>query len=231
MKIFIALLISAICANAQIKNVSSAYAAAYLKAPAGGTTLKTGLVAYWSLDGVLTDSHGTNTLVGNVGLTYTTGIVHSQAKTNGSRVTGPIVSYGANQPWTMMVWVKPRVGFLGNKNIIGRYNPAEPQLYLRDADRFRCNPGGADYYVPGQIQSNTWYCVVGGYDGSAYWITADNGTRATITTTCPAGTAEFSIDADADHIIGPGAYWTKSLTATEVGLLYNSGAGLPYSSW
>ena len=202
------------------------------KQPASAsTTLKTGLVAYWSLSGNLTDSHGTNTLVGNVSPVYTTGKIHSQAITNGSRVTGPMVGTAANATWSMMLWVKTPDVAVSSKVCIGWYG-GTINIEWRDADRFRVNPPSLDYYVPGQIQVATWYFVTAGYDGSAYWLSANDGTRVTLTQASAAQTTiPFGIDFDAVIIKGPAAFWTKSLSTAEVTQLYNSGSGLPYSSW
>src|SRR5437660_9378493 len=96
--------------------------------------------------------------------------------------------------------------------------------------------------VNGPVLTDTnWHFVVGGWNGTVLKISVDGGAFATTAFAGPIfgdGTGVFQVGAEAasntwNGLIDEVAIWIgkNDMTDTEVGLLYNEGAGLPFESF
>ena len=80
--------------------------------------------------------------------------------------------------------------------------------------------------------------IVAGYDGTNRFIVINNGSRVTsAVSSVKRGTAPLTIMSRGDNIanfigyVDEVAYFNFALSATQIGLIYNGGAGLPFSSY
>jgi hypothetical protein len=85
--------------------------------------------------------------------------------------------------------------------------------------------------------TNTWYYVAGGWDGTAIKLSVNGGAFVTApySTRMVNGGDNFKLGYEAGSLDGKmdefGFWIGRCLTQTEVGQLYNNGAGLPFSSF
>ncbi len=87
------------------------------------------------------------------------------------------------------------------------------------------------------VSTGTWYHVAGGWDGTTIKLSINNGTFVTAPFSTPMrnGGDNFKLGYEAQSLDGKmdefGFWISRSLTQTEIGQLYNNGAGLPFSSF
>jgi len=90
------------------------------------------------------------------------------------------------------------------------------------------------------LSATTWYLMAVVWDGANIKTSVNGGAFVSTAFTGPVfgGTAPFIVGKRADGgsawdgIIDELAFWNgRALTLTDIGLIYNSGSGLPYSSW
>jgi hypothetical protein len=120
---------------------------------------------------------------------------------------------------------------------IGGYNNAgTQQAYFLVTGNGSSNIGA---FTNSGISAGNWYHIVAIYSPSTYVDLYVNNSRIQNTTaSVPAsifnGTAEFrvgdfvSASVPFDGVIDEVGYWSRAITSTEVGELYNSGSGLAY---
>lgn len=219
--------------------------------------LQSNLLAYYKLDegtGNAIDALGTYnvTMVGTVG--NATGIINSGR--NGFNLFETSSNYfGTNtfptitetMPYTLSAWVKFSESDvdssyfvrLGSLDSGGDY--LITMIYLDTSDIFVCNSqkagvgGVADTYSV-VVNNDQWYHVVCTYDGAGdMTIYVDNVTGTNTESTTPTSTTSIPNiqlgSADNGRFNGTldeVGIWTRELSASEVGELYNSGVGLSY---
>lgn len=149
-------------------------------------------------------------------------------------------------------WIKSAVtNYNYDAGIAGKFVlPHASWLLFRQSDtdgsqlRFVCTQDGHSIGATaiGPVLNDTnWHFVVGGWDGTNLKISVDGGEFSTTAFTGPIfgdGTGTFQIGAEAasntwNGLIDEVAIWIgrNDLTISEVQQLYNSGAGLPFSSF
>ena len=149
-------------------------------------------------------------------------------------------------------WVKSAVTTYGyDAGIAGKFVlPHASWLLFRQSDgsgsRFEFlvmqNGSTTGASVNGPVLTDTnWHFVVGGWNGTVLKISVDGGAFATTAFAGPIfgdGTGVFQVGAEAasntwNGLIDEVAIWIgkNDMTDTEVGLLYNEGAGLPFESF
>lgn len=224
-----------------------------LKPSSISSTLNTSLISYWKLDetsGTRVDSEPTGTaqdLTDNNTVTSSTGILGNAGQFTSAnseylnRSDSADLSVGQNQPFTVAGWV-----YLDTKSstmaFVSKYGTGTPREYRsrynNGSDRFEAtfyNGGGfaivtADTF--GSPSTSTWYLFAFGYDGSSAWISINGGAKDTATGGIGAddSTADFEIGTVSSGSYWNGrvdevGFWKKSLSATELTELYNSGSG------
>lgn len=214
------------------------------------------LISYWKMDeasGDAVDAHGSSTLSDNNTVTTGTGII------NGARLfTAANLEYlshvssadlqTGNIDFTFALWVKPAADFTTGVMLAkdgGLSNTRDYTVHLFSADPYVYFNGGTVIINVGtSISSASWSYVVAWHDAAADTlnIQLNNGT---VHSTATSGTApdvsdsEFRIGASAysgseayfNGMIDEVGFWKRTLTTQERTDLYNSGAGLPYSSF
>jgi archaellin len=218
------------------------------------------LISYWKLDeasGTRVDSHGTNDLSDNNSVASTTGMINNGADFVAANST--YLSHASNASlqvtgdFTFSLWVKlSSQGGGGSDNCVFAKDAvagAGTGDYTLDYQTggagfyFGVN-GAAAYAAVGSNTSNgVWTHLVAWYDASDQKcrLRVDDTTTyvSAATSALVQGTAAFRVGAR-DNIAVPGyidavvdeiGFWKRKLTAVEITALYNTGAGLPYSSF
>ncbi len=219
--------------------------------PFGGhATLVGGLISYWKLKDTA-DSHGSNTLTNNNGVTFVAGKIGDAANfvaassqflhvaSNASLQTGDIA-------FTFSGWFKATSG-AGTHCILAK-DPAatanEYQLYVDNSDtrlNFAVNDGATKTVSVTGLSTSAWHFFVAWHDPVAnkIFLQVDNGSVAETATgtLAVANSGAFGIGAlavpdfslnDYEGPIDEIGFWKRLLTAQERTDLYNSGAGLTY---
>jgi concanavalin A-like lectin/glucanase superfamily protein len=222
-------------------------------------TFLTSLYAYYKLDetsGGATDASGNGKTLSNFGdLTGTaTGIINSSRDFDG--VSGTTLIRNANttdffcgaNPFSFSFWVKfdmfPLFNDVGLCNRYEPYGRREYIVFLSKATNkitFDVDAGDGVHAAAvawgTPVSTGTWYHIAGGWDGAqiklsvnaAPFVTAAYSTRMTN------GGDNFKLGYEAQSLDGKmdefGFWIARCLTQTEVGQLYNNGAGLPFSSF
>jgi Concanavalin A-like lectin/glucanases superfamily len=225
----------------------------------GTCDLTTGMYAYYKLDeasGDAVDASGNGRDLGQNGI-----IGSSTGKINGARVwiggfSGPYLGLFGNttdfQPganhFFVSCWVKSAVTtYSYDAGIAGKYVVPNQSwlLYLRSDSHLSLDINGNGtpaVRVEGATLIDTnWHFIVAGWDGVNAKISVDGGAYATTPFPGPVfgnGTGVFQIGAEAasntwNGLIDEMAIWIgkNDMTDTEVALLYNEGAGLPFESF
>jgi hypothetical protein len=213
------------------------------------------LVAYWKLDGNSNDSIGSNngTLVGSP--SYTTGKIGSAISLNGSSqyMTTGAFGISGSTARTYSAWIYP-TQTTSLKTIIAQ-NPNNNPSYGQNCILHHSAVSNGDLYFGfsntdfytsgGQISANNWYHIVAVYDGGTLSTSTVhiyvNSVSKSLTKV-----GSFTVSAnttDSNNRIGSDSFtssrnfqgyideigiWSRALSSTEVGELYNGGAGLTY---
>lgn len=205
------------------------------------------------------DSHGTNDLTDNGSVSSTTGKLNSAGSWDGgsrylSHSDNSDLSTG-DIDFTFTAWVKfTDIGqrrFIIGKDDSTSGNREYTLFYHNATDRIRFDVFTAtdsDHFVLadslGSPSTGTWYFIVAWYDSTANTlnIQINNGTVDTtsgVSSLQSSGAAEFRLGARSysgiedyhDGLIDEVGFWKRVLTSDERTRLYNSGAGLDYSSF
>ncbi|MDD4111364.1 MAG: LamG domain-containing protein [Clostridia bacterium] len=213
------------------------------------------LVSYWKFNNNTTDSKGSNdgTLVGNA--TYTTGKINNGLSLDGSgdyMTTGAFGISGSTAR-TYSMWINTN-NVSTIKTILGQNPNTNPPYLANCIIHINAVSGGdiyfgfadSDFYTAGgQITTGNWYHIVAVYEGGTLSTSTVkiyvNGVSKSLTKagslTNSANTTDsnnrigsdsFTGTRDFDGKIDEVGIWSRALSSTEVGELYNSGSGLTY---
>jgi len=222
--------------------------------------LLNGLVSYWRLDessdgsGAVTrnDSHGSNHLTDNNTTPSGTGKINSGASC--VRANSEYLEVADNAglsptQFSVSAWVRPVSAGMGTtRGVIVKYNsstPAQSSFALlalvsnRLALYLRISAGTELSASPATVMSaDTWYFVVGKYNGSTISLSINAGSP---TTTALAGSMNDSTSAlrigmypsnlsgsGFGGIIDEAGFWNRAIDSDEETALYNSGNGKEY---
>jgi uncharacterized repeat protein (TIGR02543 family) len=216
--------------------------------------LSTGLVGYWKLDGSAADATGVNngslvgtppSATGKIGTAYTfapsPNYYISIANSTSLNIQTNTI--------TLSAWVKPtsngvqmivsKISGVGTHNYpYFQYNlqlNQESTLY----PRFFLSIGGTAYFAASSSVSmnlNQWYHIAGTYDGTTMRLYLNGSQIATTAVTGNITSYSTPVYIAANGAIGEKfigtidevGIWNRTLTASEVSQLYNSGNGLTY---
>ena len=214
--------------------------------------LSTNLVGFWKFDeasGNPADSIGARTLTNNGTTGFSAAKINNGADFNGSSkyFSRAAEALGIANAFTVAGWVK--FNATGTQEIIFRFRPSsgdanEIRIYKTDTDLFRsniCDQDGSataykDYFGANSLSTGTWYFVAITWDGTNFNIYKDGSTDTPYTKE----TDNAITMTDTSRIIGIGGwnaavygniscdawgYWARALSSTEIGYLYNGGAG------
>ena len=225
----------------------------------GDNTFLTSLYAYYKLDetsGGATDASGNGKNLSNFGDFIGTGagIINSARDFDG--VAGTTLIRNANttdffcgaNPFSFSFWVKfdtlPVTVDIGLCNRYEPYGRREYIVFLSKATNeitFAIDSGD-DVHAAGvawgtPVSTGTWYHIAGGWDGVQIKLSVNARPFVTAVYSAPMrnGGDNFKLGYEADSLDGKmdefGFWVGRCLTQTEVGQLYNNGAGLPFSSF
>lgn len=206
------------------------------------------LISVWELteaSGNALDSYGSNTLTDNNTVGAASGkIIGSRdfERDNGeyfSKADNASLSCG-DIDFTIAAWFKSESN---NSQVIVSKSTAEYQLYMASSV-IRWNIKDVIELSSGvTISTGTWYHIFAWHDSVNNLIgTSVNGAAAVTTSYsggCTDGTNDFGIGAISsgigfncwDGCIEQVAFWKRVVDSTDRATIYNSGAGLAYSSW
>jgi cell division septation protein DedD len=225
----------------------------------GNNTFLTSLYAYYKLDetsGGATDASGNGKSLSNFGdfIGTSTGIINSARDFDG--VSGTTLIRNANttdffcgsNPFSFSFWVKfdtfPLFNDVGLCNRYEPYGRREYIVFLSQATRkitFDIDAGDGVHATAvawgTPVSTGVWYHVTGGWDGAQIKVSVNAGpfVTAAYSTRMTNGGDNFKLGYEAQSLDGKmdefGFWIGRCLTQTEVGQLYNNGAGLPFSSF
>lgn len=220
------------------------------------SNLTNGLVSYWKLDGNSNDAVGTNNGV-DTSVSYSgSGIIYSGASFNGATSyinLGDISVFNNTTNFSISVWIYP-TSISGLQSILTKWtyqtqggftaflDNAVIGFYLASSI---AEAGGNGVYG-GSVAINTWNHVVFVYDGtlssnadkakiylngvSSY--SSSNGTIPSVTTNSTSnlniGYFGGSLSRFFNGIIDEVGVWNRSLTPSEISIIYNGGIGLSF---
>lgn len=230
-------------------------------AAATGNGLLVSLVSYWKLDETAgstgIDQQGAHALSvnGGSGVGTAAGIINGGRTSNGAGNAGYLFCTAGNLlptsgAFTCSFWVKP-AALLQNTypGLVGVYKESTNYgwgVYMHgvtNAVVFGMSANGiTETNVTGITLPNTSsiHFIVVTWDGSTMKISSDGGAFTTTSFAGPifASSGQFQIlsrDSTSGNVfnglIDECGFWTRSLTITDVGVLYNSGAGYAYSNF
>ena len=233
-----------------MKTLALFLAAAFLVTIAGASAnLNNSVVAYWALDGSVSDSSGNaRSLTAESGSNYDTGKIRQGGNISTSTTTFSRADEAALRPnqITISSWVRYNqiIGAANYPSIVDRLTTSS------DGYRFLFNGDTGKWYFGVAVSgtehtavstttplNNTWYHIVATYDGETLRVYV-NGVQEGANT-APSGNIQYSAGSTA---LGVGrryfgtawttngtmdevAIWSRALNATEVGQLYNGGLG------
>lgn len=219
-------------------------------------SLSTNLVAYWKFDessGNASDSSGNgNTLTNNNTVTYTTGKINNCA-TFGSSDTdkyfqvNSALSATSGGAYSVSMWVNINTDPASNSYFIYDVDNTNIRLVIWYLDssgtktlRFYDSGTSMDYNTA--LTVGTWYHIVITRSASKAMTLYLNGSSVAsgftggssanaLNRTVLGGASDSQTSANALCKIDETGAWSRALSSTEVTQLYNSGNGLPYSSF
>lgn len=208
------------------------------------TTLCDNLIAYYPLDGNSNDSISTSNGV-DTAITYATGKIGQAANGNGSTsvITLDYSVLNITGDFTISAWVKLSTlnyFFFAARLVGGGGAQNTYEFRSEPAGGLRISGGGAGAVVAGVLTTGSWLHVVGKRSGNDFTLYLDGAivagpTTDSTKTSLPAqptllGTRDDGfthMGFELDEI----GFWTRALDDSEVGLVYNSGAGRAYSAF
>lgn len=158
----------------------------------------------------------------------------------------------AGSAFSMMCWFQP-AATVANAALMSKWSGTifEYVMWTNGDIQLTAHSGnGSNTAVvvgaPGGVQgaplvNGTTYQIVTGFDGANVWMVVNAGTRQTLAVTGPPldslaapfaiGNYSPSTNIPINGYVGHCAFWKKSLLATDITMLYNSGNPLPFASW
>lgn len=232
-------------------------------APSGGggggscPTCTTGIVGYWKFDentgSTTADATGNGNTLTITSSDWVPGKINSALSYNGTSTenayVGPLNSSNVlylPAAWSISAWVNfPSLTTPPIQCIMEMANNNTTELYYiyvgyASGYLLRFGSGYLSYFTtPFSPVANTWYHLVGTFDGTSTIVGYLNGTSLGSTgSASPSsiGTTGYYFQVGASYgagnlltaIVDEVGVWSRVLTATEVSDLYNSGAGLQY---
>jgi hypothetical protein len=226
-----------------------------LRAPATGTGLLTGLVSWWDFEessGNRADAQGSNTLTPSIAMSSAAGKVGNCA----TPATGNLLTKASpsgvdftSGDFTIAGWINTSAS---NCGLISRWatgSNARIWTTLLEAGvaKFAVSTDGATVSaivtVGSGLNNSAWHLVLGWRDatGGNIYVQVDNGTPAAVAFSGASTLYSAAVTMAAMALDGAGVYsgggsvdssgcWSRMLTSTERGLLWNSGAGLNYAA-
>lgn len=204
-------------------------------------------MSYWRLESA-SDCVGVNTLTNNGGVTFVAGKIgkasnHVNSSTQHLSLVAP-ASLSVFTALTFAGWFNLAT-LSGNRTIMGKRSGGNIDYYLRASSgnsllTFAINAGGSttpvDASTFGVLSLATWYFFCGRWDGTNAYISINGGAENSIPKAGALANLApvFSIGSrgdggDAmDGMVDEIGVWNRSLTATEIAVLYNSGTGLTH---
>lgn len=212
-------------------------------------SLLTDLLAYWQLDetsGTRFDAHASYDAAETGTVGSLTGIINNGAdfpKSNSSYLevaSGFLGAVGSANTFSLSFWVKPDT-YTSFPALIDSAT-RQLSLFLDSATSAYLLIGNNPAYFThtGNISTGAWHHVVVTWNGgtNAYEMWVDGVSVKTGTVGSSIGTEALVFGANPssggsawDGGLDEFGVWTRVLTITEVGDLYNSGAGLAYSAF
>jgi hypothetical protein len=214
------------------------------------------LISYWKCDeasGNLLDAHGSNNLTQNGTITSAAGVINTSREFDGNDAN--YFSHASNTDFqtgdidfTWTCWVNIHV--LGNERILIKGGTDfEYSLYFDGgAQRFynyiASGAGGTGLSfieLTDALAFDTWHFIALWYDATANTLNIQGNNGTVYSTSHTGGAYVGTEDINFGRLIGGGqpvdgfidevGFWKRVLTSQERTDLYNSGAGLPYSSF
>jgi hypothetical protein len=220
----------------------------------GGPTLSTGLVSYWKLDETGTTAPRVDSVAGNNTFTTLSGVTNSTGKIGnglGMSNTGAYASVPDNTsqnisgPMTITGWI-----LLGDvtpnlyiPSMISKRDSAGSNIgfwlgynSFNGSWTFGASANGTaevDCLIAASPIAGTWYFLAAVYDGTSLKLSINGAAFTTIAFAGPIHHSTVALQlcsfgnpasASVDEI----GWWSRALSLTEIGQLYNSGAGLAY---
>jgi hypothetical protein len=212
-----------------------------------GGTLTTGLVSYYNMQGNSNDYWGTYNGSGT-SVTYGTsyGKVNEGASFNGSSYISQTSFPYSLQAYSWSVWVQKTSTKTTNSYVMNAGGGAGTFFFFMILDVSGTNgkadigggkgsSGNVDVFSTFNLSNNTWYNIVGTFDGTQTWNLYINGVLNNSGTYNPSGasaatgiTYGASDPGDANKYVGnidEIGIWSKVLSSTEISDLYNGGSG------
>jgi len=203
----------------------------------------TNLIAHWALDTNVTgaiDAHG-----GTYNGTNTNAFLYSGIINKGYRLnTGSEVNFGASADLyfpnevTSSIWIKTTAN---TKNIIGKQSSSFAfwnWIFVLNGTGTvtfynHRTAGVAQVTSVATVNDNGWHHVVGVGNSTGLYIYVDGIQSGFVANANPVSAlsttytaAAYASDSNIDEI----SLWNRALSATDIGLLYNAGSGIPYCS-
>ena len=225
----------------------------------GNNTFLTSLYAYYKLDetgGGATDASGNAKALSNFGdfIGTAPGLINSSRDFDG--VSGTTLIRNANttdffcgsNPFSFSFWVKfDTFPLFNDVGLCNRYEPYGRREYIvflsKATNKITFDIDAGDGVHAAEVAwgttaaTGTWYHVAGGWDGAQIKLSVNAGPFVTAAYSTPMtnGGDNFKLGYEAQSLDGKmdefGFWIGRCLTQTEVGQLYNNGAGLPFSSF
>jgi hypothetical protein len=150
---------------------------------------------------------------------------------------------GSSQ-YTFALWFRPSVVDASYRPILAKRTDPNDKCYLLNYSnanaRWATSDDGVNFATTQRediFAVSTWYFITVGWDGTNQWFSLNNGNKESSAIGATfAGTANFRLSNNNGFEVAAGnydllGYWKKTLSATELSFLYNSGAGRSYSEF
>jgi hypothetical protein len=217
---------------------------------ASPTGLLTGLLSFWELDetsGTRIDAHGSINLSSDNGVGSAAGKINNAASFNDSWFSSSNTYDLTTTGFSVSTWVNGTPSDIGP--VMGQWQSGIGFLVGLDSgyfgtDKFTFVLGNEpSYYIMSYAYSSGWHHLVGVYDPVAdtaklYVDGVLRDTETSIPTIPLDGSATFkmgTVDTGGEFVynglVDSTGLWNRQLSDSDVSLLYNSGSGLPYSSF
>ena len=204
------------------------------------------LVSWWELDeasGTRNDAHGSNHLTDGNTVAQVAGKVGNAAQFVAANAESLSIADNANLSvsgvFSVCAWVYMD-SKINNMCAVSKHSSlfTEYDLYYI-ADKIEVQIEPAVFISQPMANLSQWYFVAAGWDGTSLWIAIDGGAKATTAGSAPTDSnGAFTIGASKagaekcwDGRIDQVGFWKgKTLSASEITFLYNSGAGRSYAA-
>lgn len=191
------------------------------------SSLLTGLVAYYKLDGNATDSGGSGRDLTPSGATYGAGKI-GQCLTGGLASRTPLGGLTAGQPLTVAAWLKPASDFPDTFAGVS-FPGAASGVFGDGGGNIALGTFGSAGSSP--VVVGVWKLFTAAWNGTDVFGYVNAAELATAPEAPPDVTAdEFRLFVGGEGLVSidEAGVWSRALTPAEVAALYNGGAGLTY---